>query len=79
MEIVTVRIPVRGKEIEIEVPGGDADPTSMVLAQLEMMALALLALEDPKVDAVLRGFGFRIEVLVPDSDPIVIAPDDNAG
>jgi hypothetical protein len=57
-EIVTVRVPVRGRNLVVEIVRGDA--ADALSTQLHMLTLALVALEDPRVDAVLRAFGFEV-------------------
>ncbi len=61
MEVIRVHVPVRGQVLELDVPGADATAANRLLAQVEMLLLALLALEDSRVDGVLSAFGFSVD------------------
>jgi hypothetical protein len=61
MEVIRVIVPIRGEEYELEAPGPDAPPEIAIVANMNMLILALIALDDPKVDAVLGAFQFEIE------------------
>ena len=77
-EIVTVQVPVRGHIVPVEVVQDEGDRPSVgnaIAIHLEMLTLALAALEDPRVDAVLAAFGF--EILVGENTRIVFKPIDS--
>lgn len=59
--VVQVRLQLRGQTLELDAPGPDAPVADRAAAQVEMLLLALLALDDSRVDGVLRAFGFRVE------------------
>ena len=57
----TVKLELRGVVLELEAPGEDADPVERMIGDVEMLVLALLAIENPAVDTVLRNFGFKLD------------------
>lgn len=61
MELITVVVPIRGKHYELEAPGPDAPPEIRAHAQMEMLVLALVAMNNPEVDAVLDAFSFVLQ------------------
>lgn len=61
MEIVTIELEIRGRSVNLDIPGEDAPPMHALVRDLQMVCISLLALEDPRVDAVLEAFGFRAQ------------------
>lgn len=60
VELITVRVPFRGRVLEMLVPADDAPDHIRAASQLHMLTLALLNMENGKVDAVLMEFGFTL-------------------
>lgn len=62
--VKTIELNVRGQRMQLEIPDRAPDdpapPLEDFQLQLDMLCLALIALEDPRVDGVLRAFGFRV-------------------
>jgi len=63
MHIVPVTLTLRGHNLDLDVPGNDAPDLERMVAQVEMLVLAMVALEDPRVDAVLTAFGFKLDTV----------------
>lgn len=72
-EIVTVLVPVRGHTVAVEIVQDDS-PATALATHVEMLTLALAALGDPRVDAVLAAFGFEIRI---GKDLLVFKPLDS--
>ena len=60
MEIVPITITIRGHRMELEVPGADAPALEKLIADVEMLVLVAIALENPEADAVMRAFGLTL-------------------
>lgn len=60
MEMIPITVRIRGVDYELEAPGPDAPPELVLISNINMLILALIALENPDVDAVLSAFRFQI-------------------
>ena len=61
MEIEKKTIMLRGKAVEVAIPGHGAGDLEQLASFMEAFMLSLLALEDPRVDAILDAYDIRAD------------------